>query len=238
LPSEDCIVCAVLNGQPVFMRVGEPPVAFYGYGFGTGKIIPYERMSVDGTTLQSGNLVEYGNGIYGFTPTSTEYSLISAGGYVTSLDVPYNQICIENPPGSGGEDSEGAESNFINVGYNMFGFTGVRNSYFDGSAWVADAGSEAKASDLAKAVAYKYGLEWSNKSDPLWVGNYIKYIRTYVENDGQFKLYAPSVTPENNANNFNLMQTDEKGNEYVRGVSILLLQELETGGATVPFREA
>jgi hypothetical protein len=234
LPNEDCIVCAVLNGQPVFMRVGTPDTQYVAYAFGTGKTIPYERISITGSVVQSGNLVEYGHGIYGFALTSSEYSVIKSGGYVCALDVPYNEICIETPTGDG---SEGADANFINVGYNMFGFTGNRYSYHNGTAWVADAGSEAKASDLAKAVAYKYGLEWSDKANPMWIGNYVKYIRTYVENDGQFKFYSPSVTPETNTNNFSLVQTDEKGNEYVRGVSILLVQELETGGAEIPFRE-
>ena len=56
--------------------------------------------------------------------------------------------------------------------------------------------------------------------------NYIKYLRTYDEELKVFRLYAPSITPESNAANFPLIVEDEEGNTMIRGISILLAQDL------------
>lgn len=89
LPNEDCIVCCVLNGCPVFARVGEPNVQYITYAYGTGKVVGYERVDNAGGAIESGNLVEYGYGLYGFVPNSLVYSLIKVGGVTSTLDVPY-----------------------------------------------------------------------------------------------------------------------------------------------------
>ena len=144
---------------------------------------------------------------------------------------------------TGGDTIEGAGV-YTNVGYNMFGFTGVRHSWFDidASEWVNDDDVDAKASDLAKALCSNYSLVWDDQDDDNWIGNYISYIRSYDDNAKKFRLYKPSKTPETNDANFQLIIEDEDGNVWVRGVSVLLIQSLETisdtDGATIPFRSA
>ena len=74
-----------------------------------------------------------------------------------------------------------------------------------------------------------------------WRIYYIKYFRTYDEENGVFRLYAPSITPSDNAANFELIQKDELDNTFIKGVSMLLIQDLETVtdgsvGVYIPFR--
>ena len=139
-----------------------------------------------------------------------------------------------------------ADQNFIDVGYAEFGFLGDEFSYFDyeNGIWVHDDTQmiRARASDLARAIAYKYGLVWDDRTDINWIGNFIAYLRTYNEEDKQFRLYAPSITPEDNYNNFPLIVRDEYGNQQLRGISILIKQPLITTpdgseGIILPFRK-
>ena len=150
--------------------------------------------------------------------------------------------------GGSAEDSGGGDCDsngvFLNVGYNMFAFLGKRHSYFDldSGKWIEDDGVEAKLSDLAKAMCHKYGLVWDDKNDDKWIGNYIKYLRSYSENpdEKKFRVCIPSKTPDTNDANTPLVQDDEDGNMWVKGVSVLLLQKLERkieiDGATIPFK--
>lgn len=96
LPNEDCIVCTLLNEQAMFLRVGEPEIRYCLY---TGKVnstIPYQRLQEDGSYISSGNLVEYGYGIYGFKPSTLEYGIIECAGEKVALDVPYGSMYINN----------------------------------------------------------------------------------------------------------------------------------------------
>ena len=239
-PTEDCLVCIVFNGTPTVIRVGDPLVKIITYTGVTGQTLSYLRIDSSGNTIESGTMDELGYGIYMKIPSDINYSIISIDGDTYALDLPY--ITTVAPPPSG-EDGITADAIFNNVGYNMFGFLGNRNSYFSLSSgvWVNDETKEAKASDLAKAVCHKYGLVWDNIDDPLWIGNYIKYIQSYEENVGKIRYYKPFKTPDDNDANFSLMQTDESGNLVVKGVSMFLLQILEnvngTDGVTIPFKQ-
>jgi len=62
LPSIDCIVCCVLNGTSIFLKVGKPITRFCYYKGTTGLTIPYIREDTVGTILENSNLVEYGYG--------------------------------------------------------------------------------------------------------------------------------------------------------------------------------
>lgn len=237
-PNEDCFIFVKWGVVNEILRIGDPDILLIGLAT-EGNTYNYIHTGFDGTEIESNTMTEIGNGYFYVEPTSLIKSFFDIGGLLVTLSVPYKILNVATSP------SGVSDENFINTGYNMFAYSGNRHSYFDLSSgsWIDDQSKEAKASDLAKAVCYKYGLVWSDRNDPLWIGNYIKYLRTYYENADQkvFKLYAPSVTPENNSNNFNLNQTDENGNLYLRGVSILLIQDLDTGddgsgGSIVPFR--
>lgn len=235
---EDYFILIVWGSVIEIVRVGDPDILTIGYNGLISDTVPYKHFDIDGSLLAEGNMVEMGEGFYYIEPISLVQSFFDLSGSLITLAVPYKVInCTDTGTGETLSDA-----NFINTGYNMFSYLGERYSYFDlvAGVWVNDVNVEATAADLAKAICFKYNLVWADKTDPLWIGNYIKYIRTYYENADQkaFKLYAPSVTPETNSNNFFLHQTDEKGNLYIRGVSILLLQDLETEGAVITFRNA
>jgi len=90
MPDEVCIVCTVLNGQAMFLRVGSPDAQYCVY---TGLIcmsIPYKRITSTGSYISSGQLSEYGSGIYGFKPTNLDYSIIECLGEKVAFDVPYS----------------------------------------------------------------------------------------------------------------------------------------------------
>ena len=99
----------------------------------------------------------------------------------------------------------------------------------------------ARAEDLAKAVSVNYNLEWSDRTMSNHIYNYIKYFRSYDEEAKVFRLYAPSITPSTNPANFELIQEDELGNIFIKGISMLVVQDLETVtdgsvGVYIPFR--
>ncbi len=92
LPNENSTVIAFLNEEFIPMRVGSPKIrfTFFAGKNATGLSIPFERLNQDdGTVVESGNLIEYGQGVYGFNPNSTGDSIIKCKGMVFPLRVPY-----------------------------------------------------------------------------------------------------------------------------------------------------
>ncbi len=223
------------------IMVGSCDLVVWLYAKDSGQSLSFDQYKLsDGSSVKSDTMVDADDGFYYIEPETEKSVCVFDGDKAYStLTIPYVVI---NVTSSGSCDA--AEKNFINVGYNMFGFQGVRHSYYDteNKKWVNDDDKEAKASDLAKAVCYKYDLVWDDKDDDKWIGKYIQYIRSYDENAKKYRLYKPYKTPEDNAANFNLVQTDEDDNEWVRGVSIFLNSNIETindvDGAIVSFREA
>lgn len=125
----------------------------------------------------------------------------------------------------------------------MIGFLGDRHSGFDRTLgkWVPKEG-EAMVSDLARAIAYKYSLDWEVEEDgdeSNWIGNYITYIKTQATT-GSALVYRPGSTPDNNKNNFTLIADDPLGNEIVKGLAIYVAKPLEVvenlEGAVFGFR--
>ena len=239
-PDEDCWLLLEQNGNCSMIRVGDPEVLTVGFTGEEGGIHEYAQYDMDGTELANGYMTEIGNGFYYAEPVTLAASFFDLGGEIKPLSVPYRVVDCTN---TGGGEAVGSPAIFNNTGFNMFGFLGERYSYFDQGLgkWVNDENVEAKASDLAKAVCHKYGLVWDDTADTQWVGNYIKYIRSYTENDGKIRYYKPFKTPDTDEANFSMMQDDEAGNLVVKGISMLLLQPLETvngtDGVTIPFRE-
>jgi len=239
VPDEDCFILVVQDEIAGITRVGDPEVLVIIYTGETGDTLNYKQYDMDGSELDSGTATEIDEGFYYIEPESLDLSYFDIEGVLKTLNVPYKVVnCTE------GGDGVSATKNFVNVGFNTIGFLGNRHSYFDldQGKWINDDDVEAKASDLAKAVCHKYDLVWDDKDDEKWIGNYVKYLRSYTENDGKVRYYKVAVTPETNDANFDLMQTDEGGNLVVKGVSLLILQSLEsindTDGVIIPFAEA
>jgi len=239
-PTTDCFMLTLQGGVSGILRVGNPEVLVIGYTGEVEQTNTYRQLGLDGAELDSGNMSEIGEGFYYIEPVSLDTSYFDINdGYIKTLVVPYNIMDVTSST-STGVTSDGY---FGNTGFNMFGFLGERYSYFDlaQGKWINDDEVEAKASDLAKAVCNNYGLVWDDTTDAKWIGNYIKYIRTYTENDGYIRYYKPYKTPDTNDANFTLMQDDEAGNVVIKGISILFLQTLETvnttDGILIPFKE-
>lgn len=238
-PDKDCFMFVKYNNRCAILRVGDPEVLVIAYIGSEGETISYKQLDMDGKSIDDGDMTEIDEGFYYIEPSSTDKSFFDMGnGIIISLVVPYNVVTVN------GTNCLTSDGIFHNVGYNMFGFLGNKNSYYDldNKKWIDDDNAEAKSSDLAKAVCGKYGLVWDDQDDDKWIGNYIKYLRSYTENDGKIRYYKPSVTPENNDANFSLIQEDEAGNLVVRGIDIYILQSLEsvdgTDGVTITFKES
>jgi len=227
------------GSQAEFIMVGDAEVISWLYTGVTEETYNYRQVALDdGDDLKNEDMLEAGEGFYYIEPELEASLAVFADTHIATLTIPY---VIVNCTDGGGDDIT-ADKTFCNVGFNMFGFIGERYSYFDldKGEWVNDDDVEAKASDLAKAVCYKYDLVWDDEGDDKFIGNYIKYLRSYTENDGKVRYYKPYKTPEDNDANFALMQTDEDDNLVVKGVSILFLETLETvndtDGAIITFR--
>ena len=239
-PDDDCFLFFIWGKIVEFIRVGDPDIYVLHYRSTTGDSINYKQINFDGDEDDSGTMDSLGNGFYSISPAKLETSFFAIEGVgIVTLKMPYKVVNV-----SGNSDCTGlaADSNFIDVGYAEFGFLGERHSYFstEDGEWINDSSANAKAADLAKAVTNKYDLVWDDRDDDKWIGNYIAYIRSYDEEAKKFILYIPSITPEDNVNNFPLVVDDENGNPQLRGLSILIKQKLETvddsDGATIPFK--
>lgn len=245
IPEEDCYLVLVIkrDGKTidyVVNRVGEPELKIF---YTDSEIIEsveitYEQYSKVGVLLTNGFLTYITEGIFYFSPVNQFESFIRFNGSVSKvLKLPYVIVSV------GGSGQIVGDELFLDTGFSTYGFLGNKNSYFDldSGKWIDDANSIAKASDLAKAVAYSYNLEWDDRASDDHIYKCISYLRTYDEEAGVFRLYAPAITPESNAANFDLITEDELGNMFVKGISMLLTRELETieegsVGARIPFK--
>lgn len=249
LPNEDCYVILIIyrNNEIidyVVLRCGVPPLkVFYtDKNYKETDNVYYEQYNKLGNLLSTDYLNYLESGIGYFVPENEFESLIKIYNKTVSssiLKLPYIETKIETTPGSG-YSSNGL---FVDTGFSNYGFIGEKFSYFDldKGVWVNDLNRIARAEDLAKAVSFKYNLEWFDRANPKHIYNYIKYFRTYDEESGVFRLYAPSITPSDNTANFELIQEDEFGNIFIKGVSMLLIQDLETAydgsvGVYIPFK--
>ena len=204
--------------------------------------IPFKQLAVaDGTELKNEFLTELKYGFYYGEPAIEKSICIIDDSTYGTLSIPYITINCNSLVGGNGEDVN-TDAYFSNVGYNLFGFLGEKHSYFnlDLGIWVEDQAITARASDIGKAICHKYDLVWDDRSHRKWIGNYVKYIRSYDENIKRFRLFKCGITPLTNEANFELHTLDEAGNYVVRGISLLLIKSLETidstDGAMIHFK--
>jgi len=184
LPTINCIVCCVLNDTTVFLRVGNPIVRFcYRTGV-INEVITYSRLDTLGAIIESGNLIEYGYGIYGFVPTDSVYSIIQLAGVNVTLSVPY-----------------GSHSGAILLNYNI-----------GSSTWqqiaipVAGVNVKEYFIDAIDAMIKTYDPTKS-------VTDVIERVSAYPGQINKFLTYIPGVTPVTAAGNFALMLSDNNNVE-------------------------
>lgn len=249
-PDEDCYLCIKFANDVEFVRVGEPKLTLFHHTnehIGD-RILEFQQIdAADGHIIAFGDLTSLQEGFYYTSIRSNDYSLIEIsleGEYktISVLKTPYPGSMIT--PNISGEGFTAVE-NFVEIEkLAMLGFLGDRKSSFDKTLgmWV-DKDEDARASDLARAIAHRYSLTWSKSEDETrWIGNYVKYIKTQaIDGTGSALVYRPGSTPDSNKNNFTLIGDDPLGNTIVRGLAIYVIKPLETiygglEGAVFEFR--
>jgi hypothetical protein len=190
LPNEHSSVIAFLNDEFIPMRVGSPKIRFVFYAGKdqTGLTIPFERVDqTDGSTIESGNLTEFGNGIYGFNPNSTGDSIIKVKGLVFPLRVPYFT------------DSAGMSGSI----------------YLQKNAWMmlsCPISNTAKIyDDFIEPIVNQSGIA---QEDLFEVLNAYPYIDSQ---NREFLSFVPNVTNPASKNNFKLIYEDVEGSREITG---------------------
>lgn len=204
----------------------------------------FKEYDINGTLINTSNSVNIIDDYYTvdiFNQSRKGY--FENSGYKLPFDL--NYMAPKEPTSN--TDGYSADGVFVDVGFGTFGYIGKKNSYFDIDAgiWIEDSTRIAKASDIAMAACKKYNLNWYDNTSSEYIQNYIKYFRSYDEENGVFRVYSPGDmfaggTPLDDLNNFQLIREDEFGNTYISGVDMLTLQELETApegskGIHIPY---
>lgn len=245
-PDEDCYLCIKFGNDVSFVRVGNPSTKLIHYSDSNLNLKFNQIDAADGRKVASGSLVKLSNGFYYRDILSSIYSLIE----IVDSDNLYKTISVLKLPYPSDNSSSGditgysAVSNFIEIEkLAMLGFLGERKSGFDRTLgkWVSRE-TEVTVSDLARSIAYKYNLVLDiDENEELWIGNYVKYIKTQ-DTTGSALVYRPGSTPDNNRNNFELIRDDISGNTVVKGLAIYVIKPLEVingiDGAVFGFRNA
>jgi len=192
LPNEHATVVSFLNQEPVFMRVGAPKIRFTffaGHG-NTGETIPYEMVNqTDGSSIESGNLMEYGHGLYGFNPVNTGDAIIKCKGLVFPLRVPYTV------------DAAGMQGSI----------------YLQKNAWMMLAVPKENAKiyeDFILPIVTESGVA---QEDLFEVFNAYPYTEGPNGSSRQFLSYVPNVTNPASSNNFQLIYEDSNGEKEISG---------------------
>jgi len=192
LPDEDCITVAFLNKVPVFTRVGNPKIrfTFFEGENKTGLEIPYDMIDQDsGDSIESGNLVEYGEGLYGFIPENTGDSVIKVRGLVFPLRVPYTV------------DAAGMKGSI----------------YLQKNAWMMLAVPKEDATiydDFIKPIEDQTGMD---ANEIFEVFNAYPYTEGENGSSRQFLSFVAGVTNPASSNNFQLIYEDSNGEKEITG---------------------
>ena len=245
-PSEDCylLIKSYLNTKLFsveVLRIGEPTLKLFIYSEQDESSTMFKQYSKEGLLLVEDYVAPIGSSGFYMAPIVNQFdSLFEFKGKRELLKLPY--VVVSTSGGSNGLVL--ADANFVDSStfYATVGFTGDPNSYFDqnNNEWVSSTMVKARASDLSKAIAFKYNLSLIDPLAANFIGNYIGYFRIYDEEAGKFLVYVPGITPDSNTNNFELIVLDELNMNYVRGIQILLKDKLVTTpdgseGIVIPF---
>lgn len=189
LPDEECIVCFVLNGRPVIIRVGNPRVRYVFFSRATydsmpnvvEESIPYSRIDPIGNLLEAGNLRVYGFGFYGFVPLEHIFSIIRVKHLLTPLAVPYdvNKAC--------GNDG----TILLQRGVWQMIAIPVDDNVYDGFLSKLHTQTGIPATDL------------------------IEVVSCYRGDQNKFLSFVPGITNQDSIHNFPLTYTDDDNLEIV-----------------------
>jgi len=192
LPGEHSTVVSFLNDEPIFARVGAPKIrfTFFAGKNQTGLTIPFERIDqTSGGIIESGNLSEFGQGLYGFNPNSTGDSIIKCKGLVFPLRVPYVT------------DSAGLQGAI----------------YLQKNAWMMLAVPKENAKvyeDFIQPIVTQSGIA---QEDLFEVLNAYPYTEGPNGSERQFLSFVPNVTNPASSNNFQLIYEDSNGEKEISG---------------------
>jgi hypothetical protein len=192
MPDENSIVVSFLNEQPVFTRVGNPKIrfTFFAGKDKTGLEIPYDMLNQDdGDSIESGNLTEYGEGLYGFCPENTGDAIIKVKGLVFPLRVPY----VVDSAGMAG------------------------SIYLQKNAWMMLAVPKEDANiydDFIKKIEDQTGKDGNEIFE---VFNAYPYTEGPNGSSRQFLSFVPGVTNPASSSNFQLIYEDSNGEKEITG---------------------
>lgn len=238
--SEDCYIIFEQGNTFDVIRIGAPEAVMI---LKDSESRTFREYDINNNLINSSSSLSIGHGYY----IVSSINPVRKGFFENSglrLPFDFNYLLPKEPvSNTDGYNSDGV---FTDVGFATFGYIGKRFSKFDLEAgvWV-DSNTAAKASDIAMAVCKKYNLEWYDNTQENYIQNYIRYFRSYDEENGVFRVYAPGDmfvggTPIDNPNNFELIREDEFENTYISGVDMLSLKDLETApdgskGILIPY---
>ena len=192
LPNENSTVVAFLNDEFIPMRVGAAKIrfTFFAGKDKTGLTIPYEMINqTDGGTIESGNLMEFGHGVYGFNPINTGDAIIKCKGLVFPLRVPYTV------------DAAGMSGSI----------------YLQKNAWMMLAVPKENAKiydDFILPIVTQSGIA---QEDLFEVFNAYPYTEGPNGSQRQFLSFVPNVTNPASSNNFQLIYEDSNGEKEISG---------------------
>jgi len=162
--------------------------------FNVDSTVSYEINTISGNNIDSGFMTHIGNtGIYWVDITGltdNDYFFKMDGIDTVKFKVPLTndvisayRLCLEK-----------------NYNISVFGGTGEYNFDSTGGVWIKTSGNveNTKASDLFYYIKYHYP------------NTNVRYIKSYYEYPNErFKIFIPEVTPENNENNFPLVELNQ-----------------------------
>ena len=205
---EESYIIVKWNTQVEIIAVNQPKPLFVLY-FEYEDNLSIKELNEDETTFNY-----LGNGIYIYEPKTLKDNLF----YVKELEIlktatyPFNKILL-------------SEYNFTE-GLYQYNFYPKKDLTFDleSGRWVYKKDYNVRISDVAKQIAYEnnFNIDYFKYFSELpenHIRNYIKYFRWYDDVNKRYLYYLPGFTPEDNINNFSLLD-----NEKIRGIELLTLK--------------
>ena len=179
------------------LRVGDPSNDYVYAGGPNDTTVSYEVNTLDDTNVMTGWMNEIGTTkIFWVDVTSLpddKYFFKMNGRDTARFNYPFILPTI-TPKGV---------KLVLEKGYNLSAFSGTGKYNFDSTAgvWVSLSNDieNAKASDLYEYIKYHY---------PAVI---VHYIKSYYEHPTKrYKIYVPEITPNDNENNFPLVQVNQE----------------------------
>lgn len=89
-PDFDCYLLILFCGNPIVLRIGNPPLQFMYWSGKRINILPYHHFDEFGVLKAQGDLLSLGYGFYYYTPVEETLGYIEVEGRPHILNVPYS----------------------------------------------------------------------------------------------------------------------------------------------------